>query len=140
LEAAAERGKFLAGLGAGLARQRPLRVVRFQLRQRLAVHVAQAIQPRHWLLAREMIVNAVDQEAVRRIAAVVGEDGDAGLPRRDEAHQRAPTEPAPGVPDNALAAVARRAEAEPVMAVTDFLIFGGGFVDPRRLHLPDQLR
>src|SRR5262245_63111823 len=87
-----------------------------------------------------MIVNAVDQEAVRRIAAVVGEDGDAGLPRRDEADQRAPTEPAPGVPDNALAAVARRAEAEPVMAVTDFLIFGGGFVDPRRLHLPDQLR
>ena len=88
-----------------LARRWLCRLVRFLLRERLAAHLAQALQPWHGRVARKMIVDAIDQDTRHRIAAGVGEHGDAEISLRHQAHQRAPAEPAAGVPDNALAPV-----------------------------------
>ena len=81
------------------------------------------------VVAAGVIENAVDQDARHWIAAGVGEHGDADIARRHQAQQRAPAEPAAGVPDRALLpGRCTSRKPMPVMPMTELLEFRRGLV------------
>src|SRR5215211_255106 len=117
-------GKVMVMRGVWPARPFPGLSVNVELRHEFAAPLAMTIEPGYWLLAARPVEDIIGKSFRNRAWITIREHSNTDATIRQHRHQRSPADPAASVPQNALSAIAVRAETEAIMQITVLGEFG----------------
>jgi hypothetical protein len=133
-------GDVMAGPRVRPPRRLPRLPIDVELLEEFAATLAMTVEPGDRLPAARPVEDVMGENFRNGARVAICEHTDADAAIGQHRHQRIPAEPAAAVADNALSAIAVRAEAETIMRIPDLGEFGCPDVYTRRLKLLYQGR